>query len=329
MGHGRSVMRRYVSRRLLSALFLLVGLSFVTFAIFTLLPSADPALIRAGRRPTPELIEQIRESLGLDRSWLYQYGHFLNRLVFHFDLGYSFQNDVAVRTEIANRLPTTGYLAAGALALAFPTGLLVGTWSAGRRGTARAKVVDAATLFAISLPSYWLGLVMLTLLSSDGSFARLLPGQGSCVDFHPFGCAGSFVLPWIALGIPLAASYILLVRSAMLEILRGEHVVAARARGLTERAVTYRHGLRFAIGTPLSLLGVDLGLLLGGALLVESVFNLPGLGRYAVQSVGAGDLPAIQGTVLLGGIFIVLANLAADVIHAAIDPRVRDALASG
>jgi peptide/nickel transport system permease protein len=318
-------MTRYVARRLLWALALLVGVSLLTFVIFYLLPSADPAALRAGKAPTPALIAEIRHSLGLDRPWYEQYLHYMERLLFHFDLGYSYQSDVPVRTALAERLPATLSLALGAAVVWLVLGVAAGTISAVRRGTAVDRAAMGAALVGISAPVYWLALLSLFLFAQDVGKVHLLPGAGSYVPLteDPGGWLGSLVLPWLVLGFSFAAVYARLLRATLSSALAEDYIRTARATGLSERRVVLRHGMRSAITPVMSAAGVDLGMLLGGAILTETAFNIPGIGRLAYEAVLNGDLPMIQGTVLLGALFIVLANLLVDILYAYLDPRVR------
>lgn len=317
-------MAQFILRRLASAIAMLLAVSLLTFFVFYVFPSADPALLRAGRHPTPQLVEQVRTTLGLDRSVAYQYGHFLNRLVFHADLGRSFYTGVSVRDEVFARLPVSAYLALGGAVIWLLVGISAGVVSAMRPGSFADRASMGFTLVAISAPPYWLGLVLLYLLSRDGRVLRLFPGQGSCLDFRPAACAPAFVLPWVALAMAFTAFYARLTRSSLLETLGEDYLRTARAKGMSERRLVFRHGLRPALTPLLSVFGLDLALLLGGALLIETVFNLPGLGRYALEAIQEGDLPAVQGTVLFSAGFIVVANAAVDVVYGLIDPRISD-----
>ena len=318
-------MTRYVARRLLWTVAVLALVSALTFLIFYVLPSADPAQLRAGRQPSPDLVEQIRRQLELDRPWYAQYAHYMERLVGHADLGTSYQHDVAVRDEILDRLPATISLTAGAAVIWLVVGISVGVVSAVRRGTAVDRISMGAALVAISAPPYWLGLVALYLFASDVGRVPLLPGAGSYVPLtdDPGAWLGSLVLPWTVLAAGFAAFYARLVRANLIDVLSQDYVRTARAKGLSERRVVLRHGLPSAIAPVVTAAGLDVGILLGGAILVETVFNVPGIGRLAFESIQRGDLPMIQGTVLVGAFFIVLANLVVDVAYAVIDPRVR------
>jgi len=318
-------MTGYIARRLLWVGVLMFAVSLLTFVIFYVFPSADPAVVRAGRNPNPEVLAQIREQLGLDRPWPVQFGDYLQQLVLHFDLGYSYQNDVAVRTEILERLPATASLAFGALVVWLAFGIGVGLISATRPGTWIDRLAMGGALVAISAPVYWLGLVVLYLFASDIGVFPIFPGQGSYVPLTegPVRWFQSLLLPWFVLAATFAAVYARLVRSTMIETLSEDYIRTARAKGLRPRRVVLRHGLRTASTPVVTAVGLDLGALLGGALLTESVFNIPGIGRLAYNSIVVADLPMIQGTVLFGALFIIFANLAVDVLYAFLDPRVR------
>jgi peptide/nickel transport system permease protein len=227
-----------------------------------------------------------------------------------------------VRDEIVARLPVSAYLAVGGAVVWLVVGVGVGIVSAMRRGSLADRASMGFTLLAISAPPYWLGLVLLYVFSRDGHVFAIFPGQGSCIDFNPVRCAPGFVLPWIALAMAFAAFYARLTRSSLLETLGEDYVRTARAKGMTQRRLVLRHGLRPALTPLLSVFGLDLALLLSGALLIETVFNLPGLGRYAFQAIREGDIPAVQGTVLFSAGFVVLANAVVDVLYGIVDPRV-------
>jgi len=318
-------MTRYIVRRVLWVGVLLFVVSLLTFIIFYLLPSADPAVLRAGRNPSPERIEEIRKLLGLDKPWPVQFFHYVKNLVLHFDLGYSFHNDIPVRQAIFERLPATISLAVGGLVVWLTAGVAVGLVSATRPGSWLDRVAMGGALVLISAPVYWLGLVALYLFASDIGVFPLFPGQSSYVPLtdDPVAWFTSMIMPWCVLASTYAAIYARLLRSSMLETLSQDYIRTARAKGLRERRVVMRHGLRAAITPIVTVAGLDLGTVLGGAILVESVFNIPGIGRQAFEAILDADLPTIQGTVLFGALFIVVANLVVDILYALLDPRVR------
>jgi peptide/nickel transport system permease protein len=320
-------MVRYIIRRLIWVVVLLFVVSAITFFIFYKLPSADPAQLRAGRQPNPELVEQIRHNLGLDQPWYEQYYHYMNRLVLHFDFGYSFQNNISVKEQIFDRLPATASLAIGGAVLWLLAGISVGIISAVKRRTALDRITMTGALVAISAPVYWLGLVMLYLFSSDiGKFkVPFFHGAGSYVPLSedPSLWFQSLLMPWMVLAAAFAALYARLLRGNLIEVMSEDYIRTARAKGLSERKVVLKHGVRSAITPIVTAAGLDIGILLGGAILTETVFNIPGIGRLAYDSIQNADLPMIQGTVLLGAFFIILANLVVDIVYAFLDPRVR------
>jgi peptide/nickel transport system permease protein len=318
----------FIIRRLLWMVALLVIISFLTFLIFYTLPSADPALLRAGKQPTPELVATIRHQLGLDRPFYIQYLKYLDRLVLHFDFGHSYQNDVSVKSEIFGRLPATGALAVGAMVVWLIVGIPIGILSALKHGRWPDKLAMGAALVAISAPVYWLGLVSLYLFSNDIGKFRLFKGQGAYpssgnIFTDPGAVIPALILPCLVLAASFAAVYARFMRGNLIEVMSEDYVRTARAKGLRERRVVFRHGVRSAITPIVTILGLDLGILLGGAILTESVFNIPGVGRLAFDAIQKSDLPTVQGTVLMGAFFIILLNLVVDVVYAFLDPRVR------
>jgi peptide/nickel transport system permease protein len=304
---------------------LLFVVSALTFVIFYLLPSADPAQLRAGRQPNPQLVEQIRHNLGLDKPWYQQYFDYMKQVFLHFDFGYSYQNTISVKQQIFDRLPATVSLAIGAAVLWLVSGITVGIISAVKSRTLIDRVAMGSALVAISAPVYWLGLVMLYLFASDIGQFKIFPGAGSYTPLSqdPIKWFTGLLLPWIVLAAAFAAFYARLLRSNLIETMGEDYIRTARAKGLSNRRVILRHGLRSALTPIVTAAGLDIGILLGGVILTESVFNIPGTGRLVYESIQHSDLPMIQGTVLLGTFFIVSANLIVDIIYAFLDPRVR------
>jgi peptide/nickel transport system permease protein len=304
---------------------LLLLVSFITFVIFYLFPSADPAQLRAGRQPNPQLVEQIRHQLNLDKPFYVQYWLYMKQLVLHFDFGRSYQNNIQVRRQIFDRLPATISLTAGAAVVWLLVGISVGTISAVKSRSLIDRVSMGGALVGISAPVYWLGLVALYLFSNDIGLIKIFPGSGSYVPLSqdPTKWFTSLIMPWLVLAAAFAAFYARLLRSNLVEVMGEDYIRTARAKGLTERRVVLRHGIRSAITPIVTAAGLDIGILLGGAILTETVFNIPGIGRLAYESIQNSDLPMIQGTVLMGAFFIILANLVVDIGYAVIDPRVR------
>jgi peptide/nickel transport system permease protein len=318
-------MGRYIIRRLLWVILLLLVVSAVTFVIFYELPSADPAALRAGKSPSPELLAQIRHTLGLDKPVYEQYWLYMKKVVLHFDFGYSFQASQPVRREIFDRLPATISLTCGAVVVWLLIGLPVGIISAIRRRSVADRASMGLALLAISAPVYWLGLVALYLFANDIGVFKVFNGAGSYVGLteDPGRWFGSLILPWFVLAASFAAFYARLLRANLIETMSEDYIRTARAKGLPERQVIGHHAMRAAITPIVTILGLDIGILLGGAILTETVFNIPGVGRLAYDGIQNADLPVIQGTVLFGAMFIVVANLIVDIVYAFLDPRVR------
>jgi peptide/nickel transport system permease protein len=318
-------MTRYIVRRLLWGALLLIAVSALTFVLFRVLPTGEPARLRAGRHASPQVVAAIRSDLGLNRSladqfWLYMKGIFL-----HFDLGYSYYSSAPVRSLIANRLPATVSLTVGAAAIWLLSGLAVGIVSAVRRRSKLDRAAMGAALVFISAPEYWLGLIALYLFAADIGKLRILPGAGSYVGLtsDPWKWLTSLVLPWLVLAATNAAVYARLVRGSLIETMSEDYIRTARAKGLPERRVVLRHGLRSAINPVMTVLGLDVGALLGGAVLVETVFEIPGIGQLNYDAITHADFPIVQGTVLVAALFIIVANIVVDVAYAYLDPRVR------
>jgi peptide/nickel transport system permease protein len=315
----------YIIRRILWSLLLLLVISFIVFVVFVILPSADPALLRAGRNPDPDLVKSIRKTLGLDKPFYVQYWLYMKDILFHFDFGYSYQNNVGVREEIIDRMPATISLAIGGAFIWLISGVAVGIISAIRKGSISDRVAMTLALIGLSAPVYWLGLVSIYLFSKDIGIIPIFNATGSYVPFteDPVKWASSLILPWLVLATAFAAVYARFMRSNLIEVMSEDYIRTARAKGLKERVVVFRHGVRAAITPIVTIFGLDLGILFGGAILTETVFNIPGIGRTAFDAIGKSDLPIVQGTVLVGALAIILANLVVDVVYAFIDPRVR------
>ena len=321
-------MGAYIIRRVLWMIVLLFAISFITFAIFYLLPSADPALLRAGRGASAELVASIRNQLGLDEPWYTQYWLYMKHIVFHFDFGYSYFNQIPVREQIFNRLPATITLGIGAMVIWLLVGIPIGIISAVKRGTWMDKGSMGLALVAISAPVYWLGLVSLYLFSDDLGVFPIFKGSGTYpLDCNILQCPGqvipSLILPWMVLAASFAAIYARFLRGNLTEVLGEDYIRTARAKGLGERRVILRHGVRSAATPLVTILGLDLGILLGGAILTETVFNIPGIGRLSYDAIQKSDLPTVQGTVLVAAFFIIFLNLVVDIVYAFLDPRVR------
>ena len=325
LGGIRSPLARYIVRRLAWTALLLVLVSVLTFLVFYVLPVTDPALLRVGRQASPEQITAVRANLGLDEPFYEQFRIYATNVVTDLDFGYSYYAEVPVREEILARVPVSISVALGAFVLWMAIALPVGILTALKPRSKSDRVVTGTTLFFVSAPTYWLGLLALFLFAEDIGRFPLIGGAGTYVPLSddPRAWFESLFWPWIVLAVGFAGFYARMIGENLREAMAQDYVRTARAKGLGERRIVLRHGLRAALTPVVTLAALDLGLLLGGTILVETVFNIPGVGRYAVEAIQNGDLPAIQGTVLFGAIVIVLAILVADILYAVLDPRVR------
>ncbi len=327
-------MGRYVVRRSLWVFVLLFIISFVTFGIFYILP-ADPAALSAGKNSSTEEIELIRVKLGLDKPVFLatdsQFATYIKGIVVGREIGgndcpppcfgYSFKNEQPVFETLLDRLPVTLSVASGAAVLWLIMGVGVGIISALKKGTVVDRAAMTTALAGVSLPIIFTGYVALLILVYK---LKIFPQpRYNYFTDNPLKWAQGLILPWIALAFLQAALYARLVRANMLETMNEDYVRTARAKGLPERTVVRRHGLRAALTPIITIFGLDLGSLLGGAVLTETVFSINGLGKLAIGAVSNTDLPVIVGVTVFSAFFIVLANLIVDVLYAVVDPRVR------
>jgi len=301
----------YIAKRLILTVPVLLGVSFVVFAIVRVLPG-DPAQVLAGEAATKELIEGLRRDLGLDRPLLVQYVDFLGSLL-RGDLGRSIRSKIPVTSELAIRVPNTMILALAGITVATLVGLPAGIISAVKPYSLIDTGVMLLALAGLSMPVFWSGLMLILV------FAVLLgwlPAVGTGTPAH-------IVLPAIAVGMTSAAIIARMTRSSMLEVLRSDYIRTARAKGVAERVVINRHALRNALIPVITVIGLQTGTLLSGAVLTESVFAWPGVGRLMVEGILARDYPLVQGAVLVVALSFVLVNLVVDLLYALADPRIR------
>ncbi|MHB8243048.1 MAG: ABC transporter permease [Solirubrobacteraceae bacterium] len=318
-------MTRYIVRRLLWGVLLLVVVSALLFVMFRILPTADPAKLRAGRLQNPKIIAEIRHSLGLDKSLPAQFWIYVKGIFLHFDLGYSYYSNAPVKELISNRLPATLSLVLGGAVVWVVAGLGVGIVSARRAGSRLDRASMGTALVLVSAPEYWLGLISLFFFASYIGKVRIFPGAGSYVGLmaDPAKWFTSLIMPWLVVAAGTAAIYARLIRGSLIETMDEDYIRTARAKGLSERSVVLRHGLRAAINPIVTVLGVDIAILLGSSVLVETVFDIPGIGRLNYIAITHADFPIVQGTVLVAAFFVIVANIVVDIAYAYLDPRVR------
>ncbi|GIK74034.1 MAG: peptide ABC transporter permease [Chloroflexota bacterium] len=312
-------MTTYIARRFLWAIPVLLGASFLVFWSIRWVPG-DPAIAIAGELATPELVAKVRADLGLDQPLPIQFGIYLARMV-KGDMGTSIRSGLPVAEEIRIRLPRTLQLTFFSLLLAALIGIPIGVLSATRANTWVDATSMIIALLGVSMPIFWLGLMLiiffsLTLPGWLGLNQPILPPTGAGTWRH-------FIMPTIALAAASMAIQARMTRACMLDVLRSDYIRTARSKGVSEFSVVYNHALRNALIPIVTIIGLQFGTLLGGAVLTETVFAWPGIGRLLVDSIGYRDYPMIQGTVLVITVGFVLVNILVDVLYAYLDPRIR------
>ena len=318
-------MIRYIIRRILWGIALLIIVSALTFVFFYIFPSASPAILRAGRNSSPAEIAYIAKELGLNKPVYTQFFDYMKNIFLHFNFGYSYYSSAPVLGLIGNRLPATISLTVGAVVLWIIAGIPVGIISAIWRGKLIDRVAMGTALVFVSLPVVWFGLIVLFLFADDIGKIPILPGANTYVGLtvDPVKWFTSLLLPWIVLAGTQAAIYSRLLRGGLLEVMGEDYIRTARAKGLRERRVILRHAVRSAITPVLTVLGIDIGGLLGGAVVTETIFSIHGIGLLNYDAILHSDFPIVQGTVLLAALFIVAFNIIVDIAYAYLDPRVR------
>src|SRR5215475_13708224 len=317
-------MTLYIIRRLLWAILVVNVVLFITFLVFFKLPNGDPALRFAGKSPTQDQLEEIHKRLHLDKPFYVEFGYFVKTFVSGDEygwpgLGYSYGNFQSVKSQILDRTPRTLWLIAGAAFLWLVMGVAIGVISAVKRRTWIDRAAMGFALFGISAPVFWLGLMALFIfwrkLGWTGGTGYVPLSQGVGPWFS------HLILPWTVLALLYMAIYARVTRNNLLETLGEDYIRTARAKGLSEREVIFKHGLRASLTPIVTLFGLDVALLVGGAIITESVFNLQGLGYLAINDALQQDLPVVLGVVLLAAVAVALANLIVDILYAFLDPR--------
>ena len=324
------------------AIFVMLLVTLFTFVIFYVMPPSDPTLtfsqrqVAGGRQPSSEVFEEVRRQFGLDRSLPEQYGLFVKRLALGDGddcplgtrgcgwpgLGISYDSRTAVRQEIIERGPRTISLVLGAAVIWLVVGISIGIVSALRRRTLTDRLAIGFVLFGISAPVFWLGLMALFIFWQKLGIEAVSTGYVNLQD-DPVGWFQHLILPWCVLALLFAAFYARMTRGNLIDTMGEDFVRTARAKGLPERTVVVKHGLRASLTPIVTMLGMDLALLLGGAFITEVVFNLQGIGQWAVSSASSGDLPALVGVTIITASAVAVLNLVVDIAYAFLDPRVR------
>jgi len=314
-------MGSYIGKRLLAAIPVILGLSVIVFLVMKLIPG-DPAQALLGSYATPDNVARINRALGLDRSWPEQYFIWIGNLL-QGDFGRSYILNRPVLDEVLERFGATLILAGAALVICSVLGILAGVASAVRQYGWTDRIVTFFVLIGISMPAFWLGLIFILLFAVQW---RLLPASGMYAVYGGGDLPDllrHLILPATTLAIVATGVVARLTRAAMLEVLRQDYVRTARAKGLKEGAVIWRHAFRVALVSVIPVLGIQAGFVLGGAVYIETVFQWPGLGQMLVKAVSTRDLLLVQGGVLVAATVYVLVNLLADVAQAMLDPRLK------
>src|SRR5918998_192693 len=322
-------MLQYVIRRLLWAVLSLVLVIATVFVIFFILPGGaggtsasgerTVAIMFAGKNPRPAQVEAVSKRLGLDQPVYVQFGRYVGN-AFQGDLGYSYQTQEPVTEAIIKRLPATASLAIGASIVWLLMGVGIGVVSALKRRSIWDRSSMVFALVFVSMPTFFLGLVAVFVFDSGWNIYET--GEYAALTSNPLQWLRIMWLPWLVLALVSAAVYARMVRGNMLEVQGEDYIRTARAKGLPERSVT-RHTLRSALTPVVTMYGLDLGVLLGGAIITERIFNIPGIGSYAVDAILSNNLPIILGTTVIAASFVIVANLLVDIAYAVLDPRVR------
>jgi peptide/nickel transport system permease protein len=303
-------MGRYIARRLLQTFIVLLGVSALSFG--TMFLSGDPAALMAGEGWTQQQLDDFRRQMGFDRPWYIQYADFLSKAV-RGDFGTSIRQKQPTFKLIMDRMPATLWLTGVAMAVAISIGLPLGVLAAIKRGTVWDGALMTTTLVGQAMPNFWLGLLLILVFAV---WLRWFPVAGASTPQH-------VVLPAITLGTFAAAYIARLARSSMLEVLGTDYVRTARAKGLRNSTVVVRHALRNALLPLVTVVGLQIGGLLGGAIITETIFAWPGVGRLTIDAVNGKDLPLVQGCVTVLATIFVLVNLAVDLLYTVLDPRIR------
>lgn len=304
-------MIKYIIKRLLYLLPVLFGVSFIVFTLLYITPG-DPAKMMLGEQADAQAIASLREELGLDDPFLVQFGNYIKKIVTKGDIGTSYSTKRPVLTEILEVFPNTVKLAISATIIAIIIGILFGIISAVKQYSLLDSLITVLALLGISMPMFWVGLLMILLFSVKLGW---LPPSG-------LASMKSLIMPAIALGAQSIAVLTRMTRSSMLEVIRQDYIRMVRAKGQSEKVIIFRHAFKNALIPIITVVGLQFGSLLGGAIITESVFSIPGLGRLMIESIKTRDFPVVQGCVLFIAITFSLVNLIVDLLYSYVDPRI-------
>jgi len=311
LGNWGDNVYKYVTKRILLLIPILLGVTFIVFSIMALTPG-DPGRLILGENANQEAIDQLNQELGFDKPFLIRYLNYISRAATG-DFGNSYRSDRPVFDEIFYRFPTTFILAAGAILLAIFIGIPIGVLSAVKQYSPMDIVSTVIAMFMASIPQFWLGLMMMLLFALKLGW---LPSTGIGEFRH-------YIMPTITLSLPCAANILRLTRSTMLETTRQDYIRTARAKGAKERAIIWKHALKNALLPVITVIGINFGYLLGGAVLIESIFGIPGVGTLTITSIRMKDIPQTTASVLFLASLYCVIMLVVDIVYAYIDPRIR------
>ncbi len=305
-------MHKYVLRRVMLLIPVIIGVTFIIFTMMYLTPG-DPARIMLGESAKAEDVARLREELGLDKPYLIQFGNYVKKAVLEQDIGRSYSTKRPVTEEVLGRFPVTLKLAAFSIVIAVAIGIPIGIVSATRQYSLFDNVSMVIALLGVSMPNFWQGLLLILLFSVSLGW---LPASG-------FSSFKHMILPAVTIGTSTAAVITRMTRSSMLEVIRQDYIRTARAKGQVESKVVNRHALKNALIPIITVVGLQFGYLLSGAVLTESIFAVPGVGRLMVESIKTRDFPVVQGAVLFIAVTFSFVNLFVDIMYAYVDPRIR------
>jgi peptide/nickel transport system permease protein len=304
---------QFVGKRILASIPVLVGVTILLFLVLHLIPGDPAQILLFGSHPSPQQLQQLRERLGLNQPLPEQYLHYLGHLL-HGNLGRSFQSNSTISSEISARFPSTLRLTVAGMAVAVAVGLPLGVLAGSRPGTILDRVGTGVAVLGIAVPYFWLALILVLVFAVHLNW---LPALG-------VGPSKAIILPAVSLGIAFAAAIARVIRGSLIEALQQPYILVARAKGLSERMIVFRHALKNAFISVVTILGLQFGAMISGAAVIEVIYARPGLGSYLVSAIQAKDIPAVQGTVLFIAVIYLVINICVDIAYGILDPRIRE-----